>query len=67
MSFLLPIVLAFTFMASSAFRDESIPGPVPPGVVVKTEIDKDRGCLAPCRLGDKESADCGCGRIKPKS
>lgn len=66
MSFLLPIVLAFTFMASSPFPNKIVQGPVLQGVEVKPD-PIDRACLAPCRLDEKGNLICRCGEIKPKS
>ncbi len=61
MSFLLPIVLSFTFMASSPFPAAQT------GLEVKPAPVDVRECLAPCRLDEKGNFICPCGEVKPKS
>lgn len=58
MSFLLPIVLALTFVTSLPLSNKVNRGPV--------SID-DRACLAPCRIDEKGNLSCRCGEVRPKS
>lgn len=67
MSYILPILLALTFLTSSPSLDKIDRGPVWAGAVVKPDPIDDRACLAPCRIDGKGDFSCGCGRVRPKS